>query len=114
MIRALALALVLAGCATPERACFTPEWEWPAYKAKMERRGATWIELTEAERDRLLERMNREIHPPTGAQYDRIGYFKSPVDGVVIATYIVGNCLWIVGPASEPMLRYWSRAKEGA
>ena len=117
MIRSLALLALLAGCATVEpRACFSPEWEWSNYRAKIEHLypGVVWVELTVAERDRFIEVMNTQVLPLTGAMYDRIGYFRKPGAPGVIVAHIVGECVWIAGPGYEGMVRAMIRPKDGA
>ena len=117
-MRAFALAaFLLAGCATQEpvsKTCFAPEWSWPAYKAKMERAapGTTWIELTEAERDRLLYVMNVEIDRPTGIMYDRIGYFRKSGVRYVVMVFMVGDCVWADSFVFEAAVKTMARPRE--
>lgn len=107
MIRALAVAMLLSGCASIEpKACAGPEWEWATYKAIVERTapGSTWVELTERERDIFQRVMNSEP-PPTGAMYDRIGYFRNPQARQVMLVYMVNDCVWGNGYTLEMGIR---------
>ena len=114
MIRAIALVLLLAGCANIEpRACFAPEWEWANYRAKIEFHvpNAKWVELTESERKRFLAEMNATDRP-TGIMYDRIGYFRHPTAHYVVMAFIVGDCVWADAMSIETMVRWMVRSKE--
>src|SRR3990167_2878413 len=113
MIRAAVLVLLLAGCATEPKACAGPEWEWPEYKAKMERAvpGSSWVELTDGERGRFLAEMN-SVQPLTGAMYDRIGYFRNPRTQYVMLVYMVDSCVWGHGYVFEGAIRMMIGPKE--
>ena len=109
---AIVLATLLSGCVAASKPCFAPEWEFSNYRAKMESRGMAWVELTDAERQRALETMNRDIHPPAGIQYERIGYFRHPGEHMVVVAYMMRNCVWVQGMAFESEIRRIVAPKE--
>ena len=102
---AIVLATLLSGCVAASKPCFTPEFEFSTYRAKMESRGMAWVELTDAERERATRIMNQDTHPPTGIQYERIGYFRRPGEHMVVVAYMMKNCVWVQGMTFESEIR---------
>ena len=103
-LRGLILAsLILAGCAQiGESACFTSEWEVSDYISKMLiiNGGATYAELTDAERMNYLKAMNN-TPPRTGVMYDRVGFFSHDSSMAVFIVHIKDGCVWHAYPMSK-------------
>ena len=90
------IAGAVASCAVapPPAACFRPDAEWGAYRARAEAEGpnVTWIELTGAARTRALGTYNAS--PPASAfDPDLLGYFDNGQPFVVLAM-IERGCVW--------------------
>ena len=96
MIRFLALALLLTGCATAaQQECATSNWEWSNYRATVEAQtpGLKWTELTNGERVNALRNINSS-DPVTGWGYNRIGYFSRGSHSMVLMVFMMDNCVW--------------------
>ena len=93
MIRALAVALLLSGCAVPD--CFAPEKELSVYQDNVlsANAGIAYNELTDAERRNYLHALNT-IPPQTGLMYERIGFFSHENSPLVLVVHVENCCVW--------------------
>ena len=95
MIRSLAFALLLAGCASAApQECASPDWTWPNYRTLIEDQtpGLKWTELTSGERINALRNINSSP-PITGWVYNRIGYFSSGSHSMVLMVFMMDDCV---------------------
>lgn len=107
MIRALAAALLLAGCATVERECAGPEWGFKTYSARLAAAdpGIAWVEFSNVEKESYSRAFNAAPPVRTGFVFDRVGYFKSHLSRNVLVVSIVGDCVWLETIAPEGQVR---------